>query len=65
MPKCSFDGVYISNRADLSSASLRLLGTERRNKTSISSGTPRAVTIFFVVVDLSPSESASCISSLW
>ena len=65
MPKCSLDGVYTSNRADLSSASLRLLGTERRKRTSISSGTPRAVTTFLVVVDLRPRESASCVSSLW
>jgi len=65
IPKCSFEGVYMSSLADLSSISFKVLGTERRKSTSTSVGTLRAVTMVFVVAVLRPSDSARATSSSW
>ena len=52
-------------RADFKSMSLRVLGTERRNKTSMSSGTLRAETMVLVVAVLRERDVARARSSWW
>jgi hypothetical protein len=64
IPKCSLEGVYTRRRAEFSSISFNVFGTESRKRTSTSSGTFRAVTMIFVVAILRPNDSARLTSSL-
>lgn len=65
MPKCSLEGVYTSRLADRSKDCFNVLGTERRNMTSISDGTLSAVIRVVVEAFLSDKESARATRSRW